>query len=172
METCVRAGGTITGEHGVGLDKRDFLPLIFSEDDMDVMLRVRRAFDPPGLCNPGKIIPVLRGCGEARVLSEPGAVATGLPHELTQVSQERSVASLNLAGDWPETQSLSALEGRKAACARHHSSIPTLRLNKSTALLGEANVSASPQLLCVPSLRLRFSFSLCHPLFDRRNREI
>ena len=78
MEVCVRAGGTITGEHGVGLDKRELLPLVFSEDDMDAMLRVRAAFDPDGLCNPGKIIPMLRGCGEARaVLSEPGAVATG-----------------------------------------------------------------------------------------------
>jgi len=78
MEVCVRAGGTITGEHGVGLDKRELLPLVFSEDDMDAMLRVRSAFDPDGLCNPGKIIPMLRGCGEARaVSSEPGAVATG-----------------------------------------------------------------------------------------------
>src|SRR6266571_1060108 len=82
METCVRAGGSITGEHGVGLDKSSYLPLIFSEDDMDAMLRVRAAFDPSGLCNPGKIIPMPRGCGEARAvatqaLSEPGAVATG-----------------------------------------------------------------------------------------------
>ncbi len=83
METCVRAGGSITGEHGVGLDKRELLPLIFSEADMSTMLRVRAAFDPTGLCNPGKIIPMLRGCGEGRavasgaVASEPGAVATG-----------------------------------------------------------------------------------------------
>jgi glycolate oxidase subunit GlcD len=77
METCVRAGGSITGEHGVGLDKRDFLPLIFSEDDMDTMLRVRAAFDPLGLCNPGKIIPMLRGCGEARAVAGPGDGETG-----------------------------------------------------------------------------------------------
>jgi len=90
METCVRAGGTITGEHGVGFDKRELLSLIFSEADMETMLRVRAAFDPTGLCNPGKIIPMLRGCGEGRAvatpgngnlrngaLSEPGAVATG-----------------------------------------------------------------------------------------------
>lgn len=88
METCVRAGGSITGEHGVGFDKRELLSLIFSEDDMDVMLSVRAAFDPTGLCNPGKIIPMLRGCGEAkasqsnvqspgfRVLSSPGATPT------------------------------------------------------------------------------------------------
>jgi glycolate oxidase subunit GlcD len=66
METCVRAGGSITGEHGVGLDKSDYLPLIFSADDMDTMLRVRAAFDPVGLCNPGKIIPTPRGCSEGR----------------------------------------------------------------------------------------------------------
>src|SRR5436305_14965693 len=69
METCVRAGGSITGEHGVGLDKSSYLPLIFSEDDMDAMLRVRAAFDPSGLCNPGKIIPMPRGCGEARAVA-------------------------------------------------------------------------------------------------------
>ena len=73
MEVCVRAGGTITGEHGVGLDKRELLPLVFSDADMDAMLRVRAAFDPLGLCNPGKIVPLLRGCGEAK------AIATEVP---------------------------------------------------------------------------------------------
>ncbi len=82
METCVRAGGSITGEHGVGLDKSSYLPLIFSEADMSAMLQVRAAFDPTGLCNPGKIIPTPRGCGEARAVatrsvSVPRAVATG-----------------------------------------------------------------------------------------------
>ncbi len=66
METCVRAGGTITGEHGVGLDKSAYLPLIFSDDALRAMLKVRAAFDPDGLCNPGKVIPVLKGCGESR----------------------------------------------------------------------------------------------------------
>jgi FAD/FMN-containing dehydrogenase len=74
MEVCVAAGGTITGEHGVGLDKRELLPLVFSEADMSAMLRVRVAFDPLGLCNPGKIVPMLRGCGEAKVeVSRKGA---------------------------------------------------------------------------------------------------
>jgi glycolate oxidase subunit GlcD len=71
METCVRAGGTITGEHGVGLDKMEYLPLIFSADDMDAMLRLRAAFDPQGICNPGKIIPTSRACGEARGARRP-----------------------------------------------------------------------------------------------------
>jgi len=88
METCVRAGGSITGEHGVGLDKSGYLPLIFSEDDMETMLCVRAAFDPSGLCNPGKIIPLPRGCGEGRAVAtqsvsepRPAGVATGLYHE-------------------------------------------------------------------------------------------
>jgi glycolate oxidase subunit GlcD len=76
METCVRAGGTITGEHGVGLDKSEYLPLVFSEDDMRAMLDVRAAFDPTGLCNPGKIIPALKGCGEARVVAEAKAAVS------------------------------------------------------------------------------------------------
>jgi len=66
MEVCVAAGGTITGEHGVGFDKRELLPLVFSDADMNAMLSVRAAFDPLGLCNPGKIVPMLRGCGEAK----------------------------------------------------------------------------------------------------------
>ena len=69
MEVCVAAGGTITGEHGVGLDKRELLPLVFSDADMNAMLSVRAAFDPLGLCNPGKIVPMLRGCGEGKVES-------------------------------------------------------------------------------------------------------
>jgi glycolate oxidase subunit GlcD len=76
METCVRAGGSITGEHGVGLDKSDYLPLIFNEDDMDTMLRVRAAFDPTGLCNPGKIIPTPRTCSEGRAVTRRGDAAT------------------------------------------------------------------------------------------------
>ena len=63
MRACVDAGGTITGEHGVGLDKREYMPLIFSERDMQVMCDVRRAFNPDGLANPAKLLPV-RVCRE------------------------------------------------------------------------------------------------------------
>ena len=75
MEVCVGAGGTITGEHGVGLDKRELLPLVFSEADMNAMLSVRAAFDPLGLCNPGKIVPMLRGCGEAKAIASSNGSA-------------------------------------------------------------------------------------------------
>ena len=75
MQVCVAAGGTITGEHGVGLDKRELLPLVFSDADMNAMLKVRAAFDPLGLCNPGKIVPMLRGCGEAKAIASDNGSA-------------------------------------------------------------------------------------------------
>jgi glycolate oxidase subunit GlcD len=62
MQLCVGVGGSITGEHGVGLDKIDYMPLIFSEDDLDRMLAVRDVFNPLGLCNPGKVIPATKTC--------------------------------------------------------------------------------------------------------------
>jgi glycolate oxidase subunit GlcD len=81
VETCVGAGGTLTGEHGVGLDKSKYMPLLFSADDMGAMLDVRAAFDPSGLCNPGKIIPAPRGCGEARVAASRGNGGRGAAEE-------------------------------------------------------------------------------------------
>ncbi len=64
LEACVDAGGSITGEHGVGADKACAMPLMFAEADLAVMQRVRGAFDPRGLSNPGKVFPTPRLCGE------------------------------------------------------------------------------------------------------------
>jgi glycolate oxidase len=64
LRVCVEAGGSITGEHGVGVDKACAMPLLFDEDDLEAMRRLRRAFDPAGLANPGKIFPTPRLCGE------------------------------------------------------------------------------------------------------------
>jgi glycolate oxidase len=64
LEVCLDAGGSLTGEHGIGLDKACRMPLMFSEVDLETMQRVRRAFDPAGLCNPGKLFPTPRLCGE------------------------------------------------------------------------------------------------------------
>jgi glycolate oxidase len=61
---CVEAGGSITGEHGVGADKAHSMPKMFTANDLDAMQRVRAAFDPRNLCNPGKIFPTPRLCGE------------------------------------------------------------------------------------------------------------
>jgi glycolate oxidase len=65
LEACLDAGGSLTGEHGVGMDKACSMPRMFSERDLRTFERVRRAFDPAGLCNPGKVIPTPRLCGEA-----------------------------------------------------------------------------------------------------------
>lgn len=64
LDACMDAGGALTGEHGIGLDKACAMPKMFSESDLETMQRVRRAFDPAGLANPGKLFPTPRLCGE------------------------------------------------------------------------------------------------------------
>jgi glycolate oxidase len=64
LAVCIEAGGSLSGEHGIGLDKACNMPRMFSDEDMAAMLRLRRAFDPDGLCNPGKAFPTPRLCGE------------------------------------------------------------------------------------------------------------
>ena len=64
IKACVDADGSITGEHGVGVDKKAYMPSMFSEADLDAFHRLRCAFDPPGLANPGKLMPTPRLCGE------------------------------------------------------------------------------------------------------------
>jgi glycolate oxidase len=63
-ELCVELGGSLSGEHGIGSDKACSMPRQFSADDLDAMVRVRAAFDPAGISNPGKVLPTPRLCGE------------------------------------------------------------------------------------------------------------
>ncbi len=64
MKVCADVGGSISGEHGIGLEKADFMPFIFSPADLDLMRRLKEAFNPGGLCNPGKIFPTNKSCAE------------------------------------------------------------------------------------------------------------
>ncbi len=64
LDECITHGGSITGEHGVGVDKSKYMSRMFGPDDLDTMQLLRCAFDPAGLCNPGKIFPTPRLCGE------------------------------------------------------------------------------------------------------------
>jgi glycolate oxidase len=64
LDLCIEHGGSITGEHGVGVDKSMYMPKMFGADDLDTMQLLRCAFDPAGLCNPGKVFPTPRLCGE------------------------------------------------------------------------------------------------------------
>jgi glycolate oxidase len=74
VELCVESGGSITGEHGVGADKACSMPKMFGEEDLAVMQRVRAAFDPDGICNPGKLFPTPRLGGERPGPYRPHAI--------------------------------------------------------------------------------------------------
>ena len=120
MEVCVNAGGTITGEHGVGLDKRELLPLVFTEADMNAMLSVRAAFDPLGLCNPGKIIPMLRGCGEAKAVATDNTETTDifsprLQSQTPNITFQTSVKSVSSVAFPTSTEELAEIMKRAAA---------------------------------------------------------
>jgi len=67
LKVCAEVGGSISGEHGIGLEKMDYMPLIFSEADLAFMRQLREAFNPRGLCNPGKIFPSRKACGEGGI---------------------------------------------------------------------------------------------------------
>jgi glycolate oxidase len=70
---CVEMGGSITGEHGVGVEKNELMPLIFSEDDLEMQRRIKGVFNPSGLFNPGKVLPTGKMCGELRIQIGAGA---------------------------------------------------------------------------------------------------
>jgi glycolate oxidase len=71
MERCIAVGGSITGEHGVGLEKRDFMPLMYSPQDLEAMMRVKRVWNKDGLLNPGKIFPTAKSCVEVGSAGQP-----------------------------------------------------------------------------------------------------
>ena len=65
LRLCVEVGGVLTGEHGVGVEKRDLMPVMFTPVDLDHQIRLKMAFDPEGMLNPGKVYPLLHRCAEA-----------------------------------------------------------------------------------------------------------
>ena len=76
LRLCVEVGGVLTGEHGVGVEKRDLMPVMFSEIDLNQQQRLKCAFDAQGLLNPGKVFPVLHRCAElGRMHVHTGKVA-------------------------------------------------------------------------------------------------
>jgi glycolate oxidase subunit GlcD len=76
LRACIELGGSITGEHGVGLEKKAYIGLLFNEVDLEAMARLRRAFDPDGRFNPAKLFPTPARCGEIRL--QPGRIPAGL----------------------------------------------------------------------------------------------
>src|SRR5438105_10511029 len=81
LTRCVEAGGTITGEHGVGIEKQSFMPLIFTADDLEIMARVRSAIDRSGMLNPSKVLPMPQGGHSPRAVTAriaPSRIPEGL----------------------------------------------------------------------------------------------
>jgi len=76
LRACIELGGSITGEHGVGLEKKAYIGMLFSESDLEAMTRVRRALDPDGRFNPAKLFPTPASCGEVRL--QPAQIPAGL----------------------------------------------------------------------------------------------
>ncbi|MGH9246647.1 MAG: FAD-binding oxidoreductase [Acidimicrobiales bacterium] len=70
VQVSLAAGGVLSGEHGIGLEKRDFMPLLFSADDLDAQARLREAFDPDGVANPTKVLPEGSRCGDLQRIPE------------------------------------------------------------------------------------------------------
>ena len=76
VKACVAAGGSLTGEHGIGLEKKAYITLLFNAQDLDAMARMRRAFDPDGRFNPAKVFPTPITCAEMR--RQPAKIPPGL----------------------------------------------------------------------------------------------
>lgn len=64
LDECIRSGGSVTGEHGIGVEKLDFMPKLFTPEDLNMMLRLRAAFNPDGRCSPSKMLPTAGACIE------------------------------------------------------------------------------------------------------------
>jgi glycolate oxidase len=64
LEECIRCGGSVTGEHGIGVEKIDFMPKLFTPEDLAMMMRLRSAFNPDGRCSPRKMFPTAGACIE------------------------------------------------------------------------------------------------------------
>ena len=75
IEACVAVGGVLSGEHGIGLEKRDFMPLTFTEADLRAQACAREAFDPEGRMNPAKVLPIGSRCGE--IVLDAGSLPPG-----------------------------------------------------------------------------------------------
>jgi glycolate oxidase len=70
VAASLAAGGVLTGEHGIGLEKKAFMPQLFSADDLDAQVRLRLAFDPDDVMNPDKVLPSPAGCGDLQSVPE------------------------------------------------------------------------------------------------------
>src|SRR5262249_56968598 len=76
LRVCTELGGSVTGEHGVGIEKKAYIGLLFSEQDLEAMSRIRKVFDADNRFNPAKLFPTPISCGEMR--RQPANIPAGL----------------------------------------------------------------------------------------------
>ena len=74
LARCIDMGGSITGEHGVGIEKINLMPYLFSADDLDMMRKIKEVFNPEARFNPGKVLPTSKMCGELRAEASVGGI--------------------------------------------------------------------------------------------------
>jgi glycolate oxidase len=65
LDECINQGGSVTGEHGIGVEKLDFMPRLFAPEDLAMMIRLRSAFNPDNRCSPNKMLPTAGACAES-----------------------------------------------------------------------------------------------------------
>ncbi|QVL33465.1 FAD-binding protein [Telmatocola sphagniphila] len=70
LDKCIELGGSVTGEHGIGVEKLDFMTKLFSADDLNMMIRLRDAFNPTNICSPNKMLPTAGACSESGMVSQ------------------------------------------------------------------------------------------------------
>ena len=126
LSYCIDAGGSLTGEHGIGADKSQYMPTMFTADDLALMQRVRAVFDPRGLCNPGKVFPdaapVRRGAGpvssaSGRSRRPRGALLTGRTYRLCRLPRSASHVRNRRANQRPDSLTPSTPRRRRRRAA-------------------------------------------------------
>jgi glycolate oxidase len=86
LKASIEQGGVISGEHGIGVEKRDYMTLLFTTEDLAAMAGLKQCFDPRELFNPGKVFPAGRGCGELAALRRGGLSMADFAGERDQTS--------------------------------------------------------------------------------------
>ena len=92
VRASVEAGGVLSGEHGIGLEKRDYMSMMFSETDLEAQDALRRAFDPECLANPGKVLPSPATCGDIHSVPEGAWISAGSSRTSGPTNRSRSPA--------------------------------------------------------------------------------
>ena len=92
LDECIRLGGSVTGEHGIGVEKIDFMPKLFTPDDLAFMVRLRTAFNPDGRCSPGKMLPTAGGLRAEHPIARPSPAAAPRCDPATAAGRRRSRA--------------------------------------------------------------------------------